>query len=281
MSIAVEKSLDLLRPDRPLPLPGLEIPAGGTEVLAAWMEPRHTLLLRTLLERTEGLPRLRGSSVLLQRVGDLLDELRADTRLRFSEFRGKWTPRLEAACLLPFLQRNQWVMPHPEGGVMLAGKGTRKEAKMLYLQTLHDMASDCARQWSGVSGRWQALQSEFALHWHREVVDEDETRLLPTLEAALRTAEMDGWKSLRHSLGDMAEEAFARAVGRWEGRRFTDPESLVREAPAPWRELDPAGNGFIGFMLALSRLAEKLSLAMLDHYDRKWDLYLRGIAAAP
>jgi hypothetical protein len=33
-------------------------------------------------------------------------------------------------------------------------------------------------------------------------------------------------------------------------------------------------------MRALSALAEKLSLAMLEHYERKWDLFLRGLPVA-
>jgi hypothetical protein len=89
---------------------------------------------------------------------------------------------------------------------------------------------------------------------------------------------LQAWKSLRLSLANMAEGAFVRAVGRWENTRFSSPEALTREVAAPWRKLDRSGNGFIGFMRALSGLAERLTLAMLDHYDRKWELFLRGFA---
>ncbi len=99
------------------------------------------------------------------------------------------------------------------------------------------------------------------------------------LEAALRDAELQAWKSLRLSLGSMAEEAFVRAVARWENRRFISPEALARETATPWRRLDVSGNGYIGFMRALSGLAERLTLSMLDHYDRKWELLLRGFAS--
>jgi hypothetical protein len=30
-------------------------------------------------------------------------------------------------------------------------------------------------------------------------------------------------------------------------------------------------------MRALSRVAEAMTLTMLEHYGRKWDLYLRGL----
>jgi hypothetical protein len=279
MSIALEKSFGLLQPDRPFPAARDAASDAGIDALAAWMDPRHTLLLRTLLEGANTAPALPGSPATLGRISEVLDDLRRDTRLKFAEFRDKWTPRLETAALIPFLRRNQWFVPHPQGGIALVGKGSRKEAKMLYLQILHDMVSDCARQWSGLAGRLQVFQTAFAADWHREAVKDNETRMLPVLEAALRSAEFDAWKSFRLGLGDIAEEAFTRAVGRWEGRRFADPETLVRDLAAPWRDLDGAQNGFIGFMRALSRLAERLSLGMLDHYDRKWELFLRGFAA--
>src|SRR5690606_14655817 len=130
----------------------------GLAGLSTWMEPRHTLLLRTLLDRTDTVhaPAVPTVSAGVARV---LDGLRRDTRLKFAEFRERWDARLEPRALLPFLNRNQWIVPHPDGGVVLAGKGMRKEARMLYLQTGHDMATDCARQWASIAGRLQAFQA--------------------------------------------------------------------------------------------------------------------------
>jgi len=279
--LAVEKSLEAFRPEGVLPLPQPPMPPeAGAETFASWLDHRHVLLLRTLLETTEEAPRLPGAPALLRRVHAAMDELRRDARLKFAEFRERWSERLAVEALLPFLSRNLWFVEHPDGRTSLAGKGDRKEAKMLYLQTMHDMASDCARQWGAVAGRWQALQAEFVTAWHKDSVSDNATRILPTLEAAARHGEIEEWKSLRLSLGDFAEESFTRAVEHWEERRFADPGSLVRDLAAPWRDVDAAGNGFIGFMRALSRVAERLTLAMLDHYDRKWELYLRGLAAA-
>ncbi len=279
--LAVEKSLEAFRPEGMLPLAHPPLPPeAGVETLASWLDHRHVLLLRTLLENTEEAPRLPGAPALLRRVHRAMDELRRDAQLKFAEFRERWAQRLAVEVLLPFLTRNQWFVDLPEGGTALAGKGDGKEAKMLYLQTLHDMASDCARQWGAVAGRWQALQAEFIAAWHKEAVSDNSTRILPVLEVAARQGEIEAWKSLRLSLGDFAEGSFTRAVERWEGRRFADSGSLVRDLAAPWRDVDAASNGFIGFMRALSRVAERLTLAMLDHYDRKWELYLRGFAAA-
>jgi hypothetical protein len=264
--------------------------------LAAWMEPRHTLLLRTLLDRTPDV-RAAGAPAVARGAHRVLESLRRDIRLKYAEFRERWEARLEPKALLPFLHRNQWIQPYSVEGeagtpgievdgtepretrVVLAGKGGRKEARMLYLQTGHDMATDCARQWASLAGRLQVFQSSFAAEWHAAVVvaDDDATRLLPTLEAALRDAEFEAWKKLRLSLGELAEEAFINAALRWETRPFANPEALVRGTLHPWVAHSPSRNGWSGFMRVLSYLGERMALNMLDHYERKWELYLRGL----
>jgi hypothetical protein len=249
--------------------------------LSAWMEPRHTLLLRTLIDRTETV-HAAGAPAVAQGVSRVIEGLRKDARLKYSEFRERWEARLEPRALLPFLTRNQWIVPHDEGGVVLTGKGMRKEARMLYLQTGHDMATDCARQWASLAGRLQAFQTSFAAEWHAAVVmpEDDATRLLPTLEATLRDAEFEAWKKMRLSLGEIAEEAFIKAVLKWETRPFADEEALVRGLLHPWVRLSATRNGWAGYMRVLSFLGERMALAMLDHYQRKWELYLRGLPRA-
>lgn len=253
--------------------------------LAGWMEPRHTLLLRTLVDRTDT-ARSSGAPAVARGVHRVLYDLARDTRLKYAEFRERWELRLAPQSLLPFLTRNQWIAPHAAegaeegaGGVVLAGKGGRQEARMLYLQTGHDMATDCARQWASIGGRLQAFEASFAAEWHAAVVraDDDATRLLPALEATLRDSELDAWKKMRLSLGELAEEAFIQAAMRWETRVFPDAEALIRGTLAPWVRYSPSRNGWSGFMRALSQVAESMTHAMLAHYGRKWDLYLRGL----
>jgi hypothetical protein len=255
-----------------------DAPEVAVAELAAWMEPRHTLLLRTLLDRTGGV-HATGAPAVSQGVFRVIEGLRRDARLKYAEFRERWETRLEPRALLPFLTRNQWIVPHPDGGVVLTGKGGRKEARMLYLQTGHDMATDCARQWASLAGRLQAFQASFASEWHAAAViaDDDATRLMPALEASLRDAEFDAWKKLRLSLGELAEEAFIRAALRWETRAFPDAEALVRGTLHPWVRHSPSRNGWSGFMRALSFVGERMALSMLEHYERKWELYLRGL----
>ena len=257
---------------------GPDTPDAAVAALAAWMEPRHTLLLRTVLDRTPDV-RLAAAPAVAKGVDRIVDTLRRETRLKYAEFRERWEARLAPPALLPFLRRNQWIVPHPEGGVTLTGKGGRKEARMLYLQTGHDMATDCARQWASVSGRVQAFQASIAAEWHAACVEagDDATRLLPTLEAALRDAELDAWKKMRLALGEVAEEAFVRAALRWETRSHADETALVRGTLPGWERHSPSGNGFDGLMRALSHAAERMTLAMLEHYERKWALYLRGL----
>jgi hypothetical protein len=156
------------------------------------------------------------------------------------------------------------------------GKGTRKEAKMLYLQSLHDMASDGERQVSAVSGHMFRLQGELSAIWHRESVKDDRSKLLPALEAALRQGEAELFKRVRLSLGDLAIETFMDRVQRWDKRIYGSEEEMFRGIAWPWQN-SVYRNGFDGFMETFADLAEAICETMIVHYEGKWDLFLRGL----
>jgi hypothetical protein len=246
-------------------------------------DPNHSILIRALLDR-ESLPvsadatdfdGLSAGPSAYAMVQDRMDRIREETALKFLEFRDKWRKRLTFIQLHPFLQRNQWFQ-HDLAGYSLVGKGTRKEAKMLYLQSLHDMASDGERQVSAVSGHMFRLQGELAAIWHRESVKDDRSKLLPALEATLRQGEAELFKRVRLSLGDLAMETFMDRVQRWDKRIYGSEEEMFRGIAWPWQNA-VYRNGFDGFMEAFADLAEAICETMIVHYEGKWDLFLRGL----
>jgi hypothetical protein len=278
--------------------------------VAGLSDPNHSVLLRALLDRehrarnaeeeNEGamhggssadaslgipsparqlaLPGLSASPGAYALAQERLDWVKEETALKFVEFRDKWRKRLAFIQLNPFLKRNQWYA-ETIGGVAVVGKGTRKESKMLYLQTLHDMASDGERQVSSMSGHLFRMQADLAAVWHRESVTDDRSRLLPVLEEALRPGEAELFKRVRLSLGDLAIETFMDRVNRWDKRVYADEEELFRNIAWPWCHARYR-SGFEGFMESFADLAEAVSGAMIKHYEGKWDLFLRGLAPA-
>jgi hypothetical protein len=264
-------------------------PAGGTleaglEQLAGWMDAHHTVLLHSVVEHTP-------VHMLIQAAerGDLsagpqamalclkrLAWLREEVTLKFGEFRDKWRQRLDEAMLMPFLRKNSWFQT-AEGGHQLASGGGRKEAKMLYLQTLHDMSADCERQVASVGGHIARIQNDVATAWHRESVRDNATRILPALEAVLRQGEAEAFKKLRLHLGDLAQEHFTAKVAKVEIKVYPSESQLFHSLAAPWHVPPRTSNGFEGFMQRFADLSEALSMAMLDHYQAKWELFLRGV----
>jgi hypothetical protein len=247
-------------------------------------DSNHSVLIRALLDR-ESLPVSRGGSDFsglsagpsaYAMVQDRIERIREESSLKFLEFRDKWRKRLAFVQLHPFLQRNQWFQQEI-GGYSLVGKGTRKEAKMLYLQSLHDMASDGERQVSALSGHMFRLQGELANVWHRESVTDDRSKLLPALESALRAGEAELFKRLRLSLSDLALETFTERVAKWDKRIYGTEEDLFRGIAWPWQSARYR-SGFEGFMETFADLAESICGAMLAHYEGKWDLLLRGLS---
>ncbi len=261
--------------------------------------PNHSVLLRALLDREHqarkedgdrigfyssqtslALPGMSGLSsgpTAYALAQQRLEWVKEETALKFVEFRDKWRKRLALIQLHPFLQRNQWFVLGMDGGVVLQGKGTRKESKMLYLQTLHDMASDGERQVSSMSGHLFRFQGEIASVWHKESITDDRSRLLPALEETLRAGEAELCKRVRLSLGDLAMETFTERVGKWEKRSFATEEELFPNIAWPWCH-PRYRSGFEGFMESFTDLAEAVSEAMIKHYETKWDLFLRGLA---
>jgi hypothetical protein len=247
-------------------------------------DSNHSILIRALLDR-ESLPvsdsasdfsGLSAGPSAYAMIGDRVERIREESALKFLEFREKWRKRLAFAQLHPFLQRNQWFQ-NDLAGFSLVGKGARKEAKMLYLQSLHDMASDGERQVSSLSGHMFRLQGELAAVWHRESVRDDRSKLLPALEAALRTGEAELFKRVRLSLGDLALETFTERVSRWDKRVYGSEEEMFRGIAWPWQSARYR-SGFEGFMETFADLAEAVCEAMLSHYEGKWNLFLRGLA---
>src|SRR5690606_13034422 len=129
-------------------------------------------------------------------------------------------------------------------------------------------------------GRLQAFQAAFAAEWHAAVVGPDDaSRLLPTLEATLREAEFEAWQTMRLALGDVAVGACIQAGLERASRTPPAEAPHGRGTPRPGVRSSRSANGWTGFMRALSHPGERLTLAMLDHYQRKWELYLRGLPA--
>lgn len=276
--------------------------AEALQVLAGLLENNYAILLRGLLSAPSSamsgaLPSIPASAPPVAPVGarsaeafplsaspqtrerarKVFASLESDTDAKFGEFHEKWTRRLTFPLLGPFLRRNQWIEQDAEG-FFLRGKGTRKESKMLYLQTLHDMASDCERTISALSGLLFRLQNDIAAAWVEESVGSEASKALPALEMGIRLREFEIFKRIRLSLGDLAQEKFMDEVKNWSRLRQPTEEELFRRIAAPWYRPPQAPNGFIGFMKIFADFSSAFSREMQGHYRRKWDLLLAGTA---
>lgn len=248
------------------------------------MDAQHTVLLHSVVEHTTAaafgeaasLGELSAGSEAMALCLKRLTWLRDEISLKFGEFRDKWQQRLDESMLLPFLRKNGWFV-ETDQGMQLASRSGRKEAKMLYLQTLHDMTADCERQVASVGGHIARLQNDVATLWHSESVRDNASRVLPALEAVLRHGEAESFKKLRLSLGEIALECFLSKTAKMEIRPFADAGGLFQSLAFAWHHPPRTRNGFEGFMLLFAELSEALCLIMLEHYQAKWELFLRGM----
>ncbi len=205
--------------------------------------------------------------------------LKTECNERFVEFRDKWKKRLSYAQLHPYLARNQWFTETIEGHA-LVGKGSRKEAKTLYIQSLHDMSSDCERTVSAISGIIFRLQQQFAQNFSQQdqLSKHPYQRLLMVLESGIRQKEFEIFKKIRLSLNEMALETFVNKVNKWDKKFYPNEQTLFAQIAAPWHNPYRYESGFEGFMQQFSGFAESYTEHMIMHFQKKWELLLKGVA---
>ncbi len=247
--------------------------------ISALVDNNHSIVLRGVLDSLEtasGSDLPARASATLATAEKKFTWLRTENSRRFSEFRERWEKRLVPGLLLPVLRHNQWIIQDLEG-YHLAGKGTPKELKNLYIQCLHDMAADCERQVSAMGGHINHLQASLASSWYEESIHGNLTRLLPVFEASVRGAEFEAFRQIRISMGSMIQEKFIQGFSQWTGGPYLSEAELVEKAASPFAKPGGSPNGFIGFMRLTTAFGERLTEVMVDHFQDKWRLLLSGL----
>ncbi len=249
------------------------------------MDTSYSVALRELMESLKNI-QLRNSSSLSEASRTLefsrrqFSELEKEQEPRFLEFKSKWRERLSRPVLEPFLERNRWYF-ETGGGFAMVGKGARRESKLLYLQSLHDMVVDAEKMMSATSGKIHRLQEQIVTRWHDESIRNESSKLLPALEASIRTLEFDVFKKIRLKTAELAQELFITKVTKWEKRIYPSKDALYRAAAWPWYLPGVNESGFEGFLNFSADYAEAFCYQITEYFETKWEIFLRGAKLTP
>lgn len=206
-------------------------------------------------------------------------EIKAAAVKLYDEFRSKWMQRFATDEVVRLLLEGGDFLTHDENGWALTVKNNKQDINAFYSATIHLLVSDAEPLFVRVHGRVMQLQEKLCKYWHGESAVDAVSKLLPCLESSLREKENSMIVSLRSSLNTLAKKRFAAAFNmKGAPRYYSSAVSCARNVGRFWNPHYAYENGFLAFTDDFCDYAQGLSLQIIDWYQSKWALFLRGFS---
>jgi len=205
-------------------------------------------------------------------------QIKADANKLYDEFRAKWMQRFSTDEVLRlFLEGGDFLTHDEEKGWTLTVKNNKQDISAFYSATIHLLVSDAEPLFVRMHGRVMQLQEKLCKYWHGESAVDAVSKLLPCLESSLREKENAMIVSLRMSLNQIAKKRFAAAfASKSQPRYYTSATSCARNVGRFWNPHYAYENCFLAFTDDFCDYARGLTLQIIDWYQSKWALFLRG-----
>ena len=204
----------------------------------------------------------------------------ADANKLYDEFRAKWMQRFSTEEVMRLLLEGGEFMQHDEEkGWLLNVKNSKQDINAFYSATIHLLVSDAEPLFVRMHGRVMQLQEKLCKYWHSESAVDAVSKLLPSLEASLRDKENAMIVSLRSSLNALAKKRFAVAFAtKSPARYYSTAASCARNVGRYWNPHYAYENGFLAFTDDFCDYARGLTIQIIEWYQSKWALFLRGFS---
>lgn len=204
----------------------------------------------------------------------------ADANKLYDEFRTKWMQRFSTEEVTRLLLEGGDFLHHDdEKGWALTVKNSKQDINALYSATIHLLVSDAEPLFVRMNGRVMQLQEKLCKYWHSESAVDAVSKLLPCLEASLRDKESAMVVSLRSTLNALAKKRFAAAFNtKGPTRYYTSATSCARNVGRYWNPHYAYENGFLAFTDDFCDYARGLTIQIIEWYQSKWALFLRGFS---
>ncbi|MBO7383916.1 MAG: hypothetical protein J6U07_04820 [Fibrobacter sp.] len=205
-------------------------------------------------------------------------QIKADANKLYDEFRAKWMQRFSTDEVLRLLLEGGDFLTHDEEkGWTLTVKNNKQDISAFYSATIHLLVSDAEPLFVRMHGRVMQLQEKLCKYWHGDSAVDAVSKLLPCLESSLREKENAMIVSLRMSLNQIAKKRFAAAfASKSQPRYYTSATSCARNVGRFWNPHYAYENCFLAFTDDFCDYARGLTLQIIDWYQSKWALFLRG-----
>ena len=202
----------------------------------------------------------------------------ADANKLYDEFRAKWMQRFSTDEVMRLLLEGGDFLHHDEEkGWYLTVKNSKQDINAFYSATIHLLVSDAEPLFVRMHGRVMQLQEKLCKYWHGESAVDAVSKLLPSLEASLRDKENSMVVSLRSSLNALAKKRFAAAFAtKGTTHYYSSAASCARNVGRYWNPHYAYENGFLAFTDDFCDYARGLTIQVIEWYQSKWAMFLRG-----
>ncbi|OWV08145.1 MULTISPECIES: hypothetical protein [unclassified Fibrobacter] len=202
----------------------------------------------------------------------------ADANKLYDEFRTKWMQRFSTDEVMRLLLEGGDFLHHDEEkGWYLTVKNSKQDINAFYSATIHLLVSDAEPLFVRMHGRVMQLQEKLCKYWHSESAVDAMSKLLPSLEASLRDKENSMVVSLRSSLNALAKKRFAAAFAtKGNTHYYSSAASCARNVGRYWNPHYAYENGFLAFTDDFCDYARGLTIQVIEWYQSKWAMFLRG-----
>ncbi|MBQ3777852.1 MAG: hypothetical protein II835_07185 [Fibrobacter sp.] len=203
-----------------------------------------------------------------------------DANALYDEFRAKWMQRFSTEEVLRLLLEGGDFLTHDEEqGWALTVKTNKQDISAFYSATIHLLVSDAEPLFVRMHGRVMQLQEKLCKYWHGESAVDAVSKLLPCLETSLREKENALVLSLRSTLNSIAKKRFAAAfMGKGATRYYASAAGCARNVGRFWNPHGAYENGFLAFTDDFCDYARGLTIQIIEWYQSKWALFLRGFS---
>lgn len=203
-----------------------------------------------------------------------------DANALYDEFRAKWMQRFSTEEVLRLLLEGGDFLTHDEEqGWALTVKNNKQDISAFYSATIHLLVSDAEPLFVRMHGRVMQLQEKLCKYWHGESAVDAVSKLLPCLETSLREKENALILSLRSTLNSIAKKRFAAAfTGKGATRYYASAAGCARNVGRFWNPHGAYENGFLAFTDDFCDYARGLTIQIIEWYQSKWALFLRGFS---
>ncbi len=196
-------------------------------------------------------------------------------REKFKEFRFKWMQRFATDEITRMLSQNQYVLHADEGWFFFANA---EKLRNLYFSTIHLMVGDAEKLLVNLAGRVEHIQDKLSRMWYRESAVDAVSKVLPSLEASLRSSEYALTARLRASLANVARKRFMSEFRPPREKKFFSSARLCAKSIGANASNIAYENAFLAFTDDFCDYAEGITLYIGKWYSEKWLLFLRGFS---